>query len=1013
MKHLLLLIFALALLASNAFAQCTIRGKVTDHLGEPIPGAAVMEKNNTGNGVFTDFDGLYSIELAVGPDKSLIFSFYGLLTQEIIIPLKEGEVITQDVTLVPEDQEMGPVIIEAKANRATTGFMEIKKRNAAVNMDYISSDLMKKSGDPTVTNAVRRIPGVSTVGGYITVRGLADRYIKTNVNGMRIPTLDPFTNNIKLDIFPTGLIDNVVITKTASPDLPGDWSGAYLSVETKDYPDELSIEWSTSLGYNSQSTFKNIVSSEGSPTDWLGYDNGYRDIPDGIPTTQDEYPIPVTNPTYYQQFNSLGLGSYLNSYGITNNTSIEEGDAFYQLAMVELGLLGPAQFYNEGAVNDAIESYNDQYSHTFFPLFNAKLAGYGQSFKNNWFTVEKKAPLNLSNSLTIGNQTTLFKRKFGYIVGFRHYNNTNYDPASAIRRTNEGPDFVPTEEFPEPIADQLSMDQRTSQETSGWSGLINLAYRLNPNNNIAFMFMPNFLGENSARRYQGNDDNSSAQELIFGHGQLYEERKQLIYQLKTDHYLPKSKSKIELNASYTNGERNILDFKDVEYLYDKVSRINIFRSTFAPDRRYRFMDEKLLDSSLGIEIPLGEKEINPTKLKLGGAYQYNEREGSQVIYRMEGASGDEITTEDLNSIFTSDRFSVEGKEGFDLKYVNASVLLDSDVGFSTVISGYGLIDHRLMPKLRFLGGLRVEHTDILADIANYHELGLAEDDPQRASIGGQLAKPSIIDTMNFLPSGNFIYNLVATDTTAINLRLSYFQSIARPGFRELSAVSLDDYELRARVQGNVDLQMTSIQNFDFRAESYFASGDNIFFSVFYKQFKNHIELVQVPGGAVFTWDNADNSRALGIELEGKKRITDNLDLRANISLIDSKTTVTVPVTETRKMFGQSPYILNGMLTYTGDSARFTASVSYNVQGPKIAVVATAGADEPDIFELPRHMIDLTVSQKFGKHFALGLSARNLLNAPIRRTYKFDAGWLLDFDKYTYGTNYSFTFTYKL
>ncbi|HOO09492.1 MAG TPA: TonB-dependent receptor plug domain-containing protein, partial [Cyclobacteriaceae bacterium] len=79
-----------------------------------------------------------------------------------------------------------------------------------------TSELIKKTGDANVTAAIARVSGVSTNGSFITVRGIGDRYIKTMINGMRIPTLDPFTNNIKLDIFPSSLVDNIIITKTAS-----------------------------------------------------------------------------------------------------------------------------------------------------------------------------------------------------------------------------------------------------------------------------------------------------------------------------------------------------------------------------------------------------------------------------------------------------------------------------------------------------------------------------------------------------------------------------------------------------------------------------------------------------------------------------------------------------------------------------------------------------------------------------------------------------------------------------
>jgi hypothetical protein len=145
------------------------------------------------------------------------------------------------------------------------------KINSAVNFDFISRDAIQKTGDGDASQAVRRVSGVSTVGSFVTVRGLADRYVVTTINGGRVPTLDPFTNNLRLDLFPTGLLDNIIITKTATPDLPGDWSGAYMSLNTSDYPQRLQVSFTTTLGYNPQSSFKQIVSAgSSSTTGWAG-----------------------------------------------------------------------------------------------------------------------------------------------------------------------------------------------------------------------------------------------------------------------------------------------------------------------------------------------------------------------------------------------------------------------------------------------------------------------------------------------------------------------------------------------------------------------------------------------------------------------------------------------------------------------------------------------------------------------------------------------------------------------
>lgn len=113
------------------------------------------------------------------------------------------------------------------------------------------------------------------------------------------------------------------------------------------------------------------------------------------------------------------------------------------------------------------------------------------------------------------------------------------------------------------------------------------------------------------------------------------------------------------------------------------------------------------------------------------------------------------------------------------------------------------------------------------------------------------------------------------------------------------------------------------------------------------------------------------------------------------------------------MFGQAPYILNGMLNYRMDSIGFEVAVSYNVQGPKLAVVANAAVDQPDVFELPRHLLDLTLSKTLGKRFIVRARVRDLLNSPSRRAYEFDSGYDLDFDRYTYGTEYILSLTFRI
>ncbi|MBK8228960.1 MAG: TonB-dependent receptor plug domain-containing protein [Flavobacteriales bacterium] len=226
----------------------------------------------------------------------------GYENKEVTVSPKGGEVLVVNIIL-------GESAVALKAwrsrrrRRTNDTYLERMKIGNAVSMDFISRDAMLKTGDGDATQAVRRITGVSTVGAFVTVRGLADRYIVTTVNGSRLPTLDPLTNNLRLDLFPTGLMDNIVITKTATPDLPGDWAGALISLNTSDYPEKLRVSVGTSIGYNPNSTWKDIVSGRPGKTDWLARDDGGRGIPEGIPDDGGDYPLFV-EPNLYEQLSS-------------------------------------------------------------------------------------------------------------------------------------------------------------------------------------------------------------------------------------------------------------------------------------------------------------------------------------------------------------------------------------------------------------------------------------------------------------------------------------------------------------------------------------------------------------------------------------------------------------------------------------------------------------------------------------------------------------------------------------
>jgi hypothetical protein len=363
----LILLFVLLVGITTSYAQGTFRGKVTDPNGEAVMEVKILLLENKTVITKTDLDGNFTLNI---PDNALYkvrFTHYAHDTLIESIQIKDKEVLVKNITINPRNTTKNEkqITIGIKQTKANDYYMEKIKLNSATTIDYISSETMKKTGDANVTAAVARVSGVSTNGGLITVRGIGDRYVKTTLNGSRIPTLDPLTNNIKLDIFPSSLVDNIIITKTASPDLPGDWAGAYISVETKDFPDKLTVNVESSFGYNAQTTFKDFITSDRSGTDWLGFDGGLRNRDD----RNDLIISPNLNPTKYEEMVALGLGDYYKSLGITGwQDGNPEEDTYLRLGFVQLGLLGVGQLNDNAAYDNALVIYNQQYAPQAFDL---------------------------------------------------------------------------------------------------------------------------------------------------------------------------------------------------------------------------------------------------------------------------------------------------------------------------------------------------------------------------------------------------------------------------------------------------------------------------------------------------------------------------------------------------------------------------------------------------------------------------------------------------------------------
>ena len=299
----------------------TIRGTVFDEgTGEPLIGVSVLVKGTTNGGV-TDFDGKFNITVIPGTyDVQVSYISYQTLVISGV-QVKENDVtLIENVRLKEDVQTLESVVVTAEAIRNSESAILSVKRKSPNLMDGISAAKFRQIGDSDASEAVKRVTGVSVEGGkYVFVRGLGDRYTKTTLNSVDIPGLDPDRNSIQIDIFPTNLIENMMVLKSSVAEMPADFTGGVVNIETKDFPEDKVFNVSASIGYNPNMHFnKNFFSYEGGKKDWLGFDDGTRALP--AEATQEPFPSPTSAGVSPQEVNSF-LKKFNKNLGATTQTS--------------------------------------------------------------------------------------------------------------------------------------------------------------------------------------------------------------------------------------------------------------------------------------------------------------------------------------------------------------------------------------------------------------------------------------------------------------------------------------------------------------------------------------------------------------------------------------------------------------------------------------------------------------------------------------------------------------------
>jgi outer membrane receptor protein involved in Fe transport len=447
-------------------------------------------------------------------------------------------------------------------------------------------------------------------------------------------------------------------------------------------------------------------------------------------------------------------------------------------------------------------------------------------------------------------------------------------------------------------------------------------------------------------------------------------------------------------------------------------------------RIYRYLNEYNVNSKMDFEYSFKKKDSLESKIKFGVSETFKARtfEVFDYIFNVEGTPS---IPNDPNWFFEDENiWTPETDEG---TYASGDrQLANSYDATQLVIAAYAMNELPVTEKFKAVYGVRMEK------VTNTYT---GQDN------GGNViyTNETVLDELNFLPAVNLVYAIKDSLFETMNVRGSYTQTLARPSFREKSLAQIYDPIQGRRYNGNIELMQTQIHNADLRWEYFYGRTEVLSVSGFYKKFINPIEIVSFEKAPNEVQPiNAGEADIYGIELEARKRIgfkeQDHIKffVGANFSWIESKIDMNQVIvkdgatnTRTEKeirianardgetigdyrpMFGQSPYLVNGFVSFGNDSLGLDVNLSYNVQGKRLAVIGIGAI--PDVYERPFHSLNLKVSKNFGKNsqWKGSLSAQNLLNNARRRYYESYEAEPQLYDYFNQGRQFSVSISYTL
>lgn len=864
-----------AIAGSAAEDPVGVTGRVVD--GDTREGlAAATVQVIGGPSVTAELDGTYALRLPPGT-YTLAFSTPEYVEQRRTVTVAASQAIALDVTLAPVPRTAAAETIEihgAIDTRKDSAVLAERRASATVS-DAISAQQIARSPDSNASDAAKRMVAATIQDDrYLVIRGLGGRYSTTLLNGVPLPSPDPDIPAAPLDLFPASLITHLTVHKTFAPDMPGNFAGGALGIETRSYPTSLLFKARVGIAGNTVSSFRTANGQDGGSLDMLGYDDGTRALPGTIASDQ---------------------------------------------------LAGDPRLTPEQR--------------------NAQVA----SFRNDWSITRGRVGPNLSLGATLGDSVAPAGQRLGYLASFS-FGHGHVARLTHIARVGAEDDHGGR------IPSVLQLDDRQGIEQSSLAALGGAGWTPASGHKLDAFALYTHSADASASEVTGTD----ASTAIVDRTRLqFLERELLFTQLVGDDRLADGLT-VAWQADVARVAQHEPDTRDLLRTRTTDDRWAISTSAGSSERLFGELADTTLGSAAAVRMGL-----DAVKLEAGASIQRSAR--AYQARRFHFALLGDAPFQDPDRAFDP------ANAGTGMAMFEATLPSDGYTAVRTVGGAYAMADVDPTAKLRLVGGVRVERSNL--------DLGL----DSKIDLMAPAMPRTTRDDTDILPSLNAIYAL----TPSSNLRAAYTMTVARPNFREIAPALYYDYVRRRVIGGNPNLVETAIQNADLRWEIFPGDSEVVAASAFAKHFTRPIErTVESAGdGDNVGFTNAPSANSYGVELEARLSLgrlgaaLAPFSIAGNLSVIGSQ--IALAGGGKRALQGQSPYVANLGLGYEHPSLGTRIDVAYNAFGRRIEEVGTSGSG--DIYEQPFHRLDVTVCQPLPRSLRLKLAASNLLDQRVVRT----------------------------